>query len=99
GDAVQIVDTVYGVRSFMNQADFFYVLQETDNTANAGATSFNMSRNLTFPRQPFKPGILGILQPSPQTTMSTTSATSGVNYTIGGSIGYNQQQGFNASIS
>jgi hypothetical protein len=40
-----------------------------------------------------------ILQPSPQSNSGTTTITTGTNYTIGGSIGWTQDKGFNASIS
>src|SRR5262249_46386807 len=30
GDEVQVVNTAYGARSFLNQSDFYYVLQEAD---------------------------------------------------------------------
>ena len=87
---------MYGARSFLNQSDFFYVLQEADFHANPRATDNSGDTTTTLALPATNPVIL---QPSPQTTMSTTSLTSGVSTTIGGSIGFNEAQGFNASLS
>ena len=40
-----------------------------------------------------------LLQPSPETTQCTTSTTSGVNYNIGGSVGWSQKMGANAMLN
>lgn len=97
GDEVQVVNTVYGARSFLNQSDFFYVFQEADfHTIREPLSVINGITTTTLTRPATNPGIL---QPSPQSTMSTTTVTSGVSYTIGGSVGYNQMQGFNVSLT
>jgi hypothetical protein len=46
-----------------------------------------------------QPGTVTVIQPSPQTTMEATQDISSTSYTIGGSAGWNQTQGLNASIS
>jgi len=97
GDEVQVVNTVYGARSFLNQSDFFYVFQEADfHTIREPLSVINGITTTTLTRPATNPGIL---QTSPQSTMSTTTVTSGVSYTIGGSVGYNETQGFNASLT
>lgn len=96
-DAVQIINTAYAAQSFMNMADFYYVHQEADfqpadqpTSIINGVTITTLTRPATFPT---------IIQPSPQTTMSTTSVTSVVSVNLGGNVGYNQTQGINASLS
>jgi hypothetical protein len=100
GYAAQEVNTVYAARSFSNQIDLYYVDQEIDVDGRSmidpskGAQVFSRSFSPDYRvNPPFT------LQPSPQSNSETTTTTSGVNYTIGGSIGWNQMQGFNASIS
>lgn len=97
GDEVQVVNTAYGARSFLNRSDFFYVFQEADFHSGGVSLTDNSGFTQTFLNQPATDP--GILQSSPQTTMGTTSVTSGVSFMIGGSIGFNEAQGFNASIS
>jgi hypothetical protein len=97
GNEIQVVNTAYGARSFLNKSDFFYVFQEADFHAYAWARNINHGLTTSGVLNPAANPV--IIQPSPQTTMTTTSVTSGVSYTIGGSIGFNGAQGFNASIS
>ncbi len=107
GNQVQIVNSVWAARSFLNSADLYYVLQETDyhvvpkvtNPANNlpyVLTIWNNSVN-SFITDPARPATL--LQPSPQTTMEATQDISSVSHTIGVDVGWNQTQGLNASVS
>jgi hypothetical protein len=96
GDAVQIVNTVWGARSFNNQLDLYYILQETDYSGpiSAGGTATGANNSLV------QPGVAPTtIQPSPQTTGETTTITSGLSSSFGGNLGYNQMQGFNATAS
>ena len=95
GHAIQIVNTMFSARSFTNQKDLYYVEQEVTVQGSASqpsisATSVNAMLN------PFKPPLT--LQPSPQSTLDTTSITSEVSTTLGGSIGFTQGEGFNATL-
>ena len=96
GDAVQIVNTVWGARSFNNQLDLYYILQETDYSGPivAGGTATGANNSLVQPAV-----APTTIQPSPQTTGQTTTITSGLSSSFGGNIGYNQMQGFNATAS
>ncbi len=107
GNQVQIVNSVWAARSFLNSADLYYVLQETDyhvvpNVTNPAnnlpyvLTIWNNSVN-SFITDPARPATL--LQPSPQTTMEATQDISSVSHTIGVDVGWNQTQGLNASVS
>jgi hypothetical protein len=102
GVAVQIVDTVYAARSFSNQQDLFYDDQEIDLSGPLNSLKLAYGGNQVLPWSPTVPGLLlppQIIQPSPQSNPGTTTITSGVNYTVGGSIGWNAAQGFNASVN
>jgi hypothetical protein len=97
GDAVQIINTVVAARSFLNKADFYYVLQEVDYRAADQRLDFwagDATTRLTVPS-----AAPTVIQPSPQTTLNSTSITSGVDLTIGGSVGFDQGSGLNASLS
>jgi len=107
GNQIQLINTVWAARSFLQSADLYYVLQETDyhvvpNVTNPYnhllyiLTSWGNSVNsLAFEQQ----GTVTVIQPSPQTTMEATQDISSTSYTIGGSAGWNETQGLNASIS
>ena len=96
GSQVQIVNTVWDVRSFLNSLDLYYILQEVDieGPISAGASDAGASNSLVQPN-----AAPTTIQPSPQTTGQTTSITSGVSDSIGGSAGWNQMQGLNALVS
>lgn len=98
GDTVHIVDSVWAVRSFLNQSDFYYVFQEVDyknveepifplvfDGVQSAITSFNQPAQL--------------IQPSPQTTQCSDSTTSGVTWNIGGSAGWSGVQGLDAALT
>ena len=97
GDQVQLVNTVWAVRSFQSQADLYYVLQEADYGVGDPQVLNdwqNSATNFTALQSPPT-----VLQAGPATTMEATSRTSGVSYTAGGSVGWNATQGLNASVS
>jgi len=107
GDYIQIVNTVYGVRSFDNAKDLFYVLQEIDyynaQSANQQILPPSIGGNRVYFTNHAKNVISEnriptTLQPSPQSNPGTTSVTSGVSLALNGGLGYNQAQGFNASV-
>ena len=101
GDQAQVVNTVWSVRSFLNSADFYYVLQEADYVVVPGVSgdgrlkSWNNSVNSGSGAV----GTITLLQPSPQSTMETTTVTSAVSKTVGVSAGWNETQGLDASVS
>lgn len=97
GDQLQVVNQVYGARSFLNSSDFYYVLQEVDLHLNATRPSVLSGQSTNTIVSPSTAPT--VIQSSPQSTQKSTSVTSGVSTTIGGSIGFNEAQGFNASIS
>jgi hypothetical protein len=108
---VQIVNSVWNVRSFQNQEDLYYVLQEVDySAATSIVVSFPESGPVSLPifiwesevkssLIPGGTGNLSVIQTSPGTTATTTTVTSGTSQSIGGSVGWNQAQGLNVSIS
>lgn len=101
GDTVQTVNWAYALRSFMNQEDLYYVLQEIDyhvGTINSLGALFGWFQSATNTLLDESPPPLVILT-SPQTTQVTTSVTSGVSESVGGAAGWNQQQGLNATLT
>ncbi len=97
GDSIQEVNSVWGVRSFRNQADFYYVLQEMDyRNANEVILTFDQATSSIYPSSATQ---TSLLQTSPGSTSCTTSTTSGTSWSIGGSAGWNQLQGLNAALT
>ena len=101
GDSVQVVNSVWAARIFQNQFDLYYVQQEADyhfafSLLTFGSSDVNARASGIFDSN--LPGTL-LIQTSPQTTMSTTSVTSGITYSAGGTVGYNYAQGANGSVS
>jgi hypothetical protein len=105
GNQVQIVNTVWAARSFLNSADLYYVLQETD--YHVDALIWKKGYPLPFFLNAWNNSVqtdlanltATVFQPSPQTTMEATQDISSVAYNISGSVGWNQRQGVNASVS
>jgi hypothetical protein len=96
GSQVQITDTVFDVRSFLNSSDFYYVEQEADyrvGGSQEGGIWENMADSQIYSMQPTE------LQTTPSSTGCTTSTTSGVTWSVGGSAGWNYEQIANATIS
>jgi hypothetical protein len=100
GADAQLVDTVWDARSFTNQVDYYYVQQEFDVTqgATGGITNVLPSAEILLPLS-FSAGPPEIIQPSPLANPGTTTITTGVNKTVGGSIGWSEVQGLNVSIN
>ena len=97
GNQVQIVNSVWAARSFRDSQDLYYVLQETD--FHLWLISEPYYWNNTAASLPYPYPNLTLIQPSPQSTMESTVDTSSTSYTIGGSVGWNQTQGLDASVS
>jgi hypothetical protein len=107
GNQIQLINTVWAARSFLQSADLYYVLQETDYHVVPNVTNpynhlayiltswANSVNSLAFEQQ----GTVTVIKPSPQTTMEATVDTSSVMHTISGSAGWNETQGLNASVS
>lgn len=96
GNQVQIVNSVWDARSFRDSQDLYYVLQETD--FHLWLISEPYYWNNTASSLPYEPNPT-LIQPSPQSTMEATVDTSSTSYTIGGSVGWNETQGLDASVS
>jgi hypothetical protein len=104
GNGVQLSNTVWAARSFTNRSDFYYVLQETHYQIVPTVTGVY---GIPYPLRSwnnevvsFPGGLLPTVhQEKPQTTMEATQYLASVSKTIGGSVGWNESQGLNASIS
>jgi hypothetical protein len=112
GDQIQLINNVWAARSFQNSADLYYVSQTahyrvipTTISSYCGDCSphyltlplmvwTNLAQNV-----PYEVSNPTLDQWSPGSTMETTEEISSVSKTIGGSVGWNQMQGLNASIS
>jgi hypothetical protein len=101
GNSVQVRNMVWAVRSFQNQADYYYVQQEADYYQIKGcpgiclpisSTSSNSLSASNFVTPAF-------YQPSPASTQCQTSTTSGMSWSIGGSAGWNATQSLNAALT
>jgi hypothetical protein len=101
GDSVQIVNSVWAVRSFLNSADFYYVVQQADYRL-VGISDFpgtlsweaNVNSNIAgFKSNP------GLIRTSPASTECTASTTSGTSWNIGGSAGWQGGKGLNAALT
>ncbi len=104
GNQVQLINTVWDVRSFRNSSDYYYVMQEADYHAVAlvsrGGGGFPellilWDNSVTS----FSSGPPILIQASPQTTLKTRVENSGISFNIGGAAGWNQMQGLNATAS
>jgi hypothetical protein len=97
GDQVQLVNTVWAARSFLNSSDFYYINQEADYSVNVGSGTLNSWSNQAITNIPYQ-GVT-LFRPSPETTMEATQVTSGVSTSIGTSVGFNITGGVNASVT
>jgi hypothetical protein len=96
GAGLQLANSVWDVRSFDNNADFYYVLQEADyftTSSQQGLLWDNQAANQLFAITPT------LIQTSPSSTQCTVSTTSGVTWNVGGTAGWNQMQGLNAALT
>jgi hypothetical protein len=96
---IQVVNTVFSARSFTNHQDLYYIQQEVDFTNFESADKGTWAAAIGN----YAPTSIGglnplTLQPSPQSNPGTTTLTNSVSNTISGSIGWNESQGFNASV-
>ena len=103
GNAVQILNSVWAARSFLNSADFYYVSQEAD---------YYLSPSAPFPTF-WVAGSLGeITSPtfeseepyslngtSPGSTVCSTTTTSETSQMIGGTVGFSKSIGVDVSAS
>jgi hypothetical protein len=99
GSSVQVTDTVYDVRSFLNQADFYYVYQEVDY---AEGSKLNVTIPLNWQNtagSQIYSMTPTVIQTTPASTQCTVSTTSGVTWNVGGSVGWNFSQIANATLS
>jgi hypothetical protein len=97
GNQVQLINTVWAARSFLNSADFYCVNQEVDYNLSPGNSLVTYWSN--FAQASLGMQGVTLLQPSPQTTMEATQVTSGVSESIGVSVGYNASQGPDATVT
>jgi hypothetical protein len=98
GDQIQMTNSVWSVRSFQNQSDYYYILQHADYfwaTGQGALFSDNTAISWPTPIQ-VSPTLVDT---SPASTECTESTTSGVNWSIGGSAGWNFQQVANATLT
>jgi RTX calcium-binding nonapeptide repeat (4 copies) len=96
---VQLSNSVWDVRSFTNRTDYYYVRQEADYWIGASqdnASTWNNTANNQLSSVTSSPTLIGT---SPATTECTTSTTSGEAFSQGSTIGWNEAQGLNVSIS
>jgi hypothetical protein len=97
GDQVQTVNSVWALRSFMNQVDLYYILQEVDYHLGS-IPAFLVGWEGTA-KSLLDEILPTTIQTSPQTTMTVTAVTSGVSESVGGAAGWNQMQGLNATLT
>jgi hypothetical protein len=97
GTQLQLTNTIYDVRSFTNNADYYYVNQELIATQGTSAFKYVFTQSQVPDTTLTTPPIL--TQLSPQSNPPATTYTSGVTETIGGSFGVNEAQGLNASLN
>jgi hypothetical protein len=93
----QLTDTIYDVRSFTNNADYYYVNQELIVTQGTNQFGYVYTQNRVLDTTLISPP--SIIQPSPNSNPSAMTYTSGVSETVGGSFGVNAAQGLNASVN
>lgn len=99
GNTIQLVTNVWSARSFENHFDIYYFEQELDASLNWPAGVRGWTNIVTTFPDPLNGTTQSatLIQPSPQSTLETTSVTSGVTQNYSGTIGFNQQQGSNVS--
>lgn len=99
GYVVQIVNSVWAVRSFMNDSDFYYALQAVDyRLPSVGYIWYGYAlNNITSPASTTPPPVL--IGTSPASTECIESTTSETNWGIGGSAGWQQGAGLNAILT
>jgi hypothetical protein len=96
---VKVSNSVWGVRSFLNSSDFYYVFQETDFWIGSGQRTMSVWGSNIDNLLQYQITNPNLLQPSPASTNCTQSTTSGMSWNVGGSAGWNQTQGANATLT
>jgi hypothetical protein len=91
GNVIQLVNQVWAARSFLNQFDLYYVLQEFDLLQGA-VDDLRSWSNVVGAFPGFSQGQT-IIDTSPDSTLTTTTVTSGISESIGGNVGVNAAQG------
>ncbi len=99
-DSVQLDNFIYGARSFLNNEDLYYVDQEIQFAkVHKGSMALLQSYSANLPTRPGASRNTMLLRPSPETTLKTTTYTTGVNFSIGGNTGYFAGPGAGANVS
>jgi Ca2+-binding RTX toxin-like protein len=96
GFQVQVTDSVWGVRSFQNQTDFYYVQQTAKYEVGLPGVVLEAFADSQIDAPLVPPTII---QASPQTTQCMETTGSSVDYSIAGSAGWNATQGLNAALT
>jgi hypothetical protein len=96
GIPVKIENTLWGVRSFSIQSDYYLVKQSATYGLPEGAPVFFGFADSQIYSLPVPPTVV---QTSPQSALCFGSTTSSVGAVIGGGGGWNQTQGVNAEVS
>lgn len=95
GNSVQVTNSVWGVRSFSNQADFYLILQEVDYRTTGNGNMLDTAKSSVWVADETPT----LIQTSPQSTACSESITRGFTVSEGGSAGWNQSQGVNATAT
>lgn len=93
GNTIQVITEVWAARSFQNSFDAYYLQQELDISLGDFANVQTWSNVVGT----FGPGDTygtapTVVAPSPESSMTTTSVTSGMSESFGGNVGFNQSQ-------
>lgn len=99
GSPIQITNSAWAVRSFSNQADYYYFLQEVDyQSLESGQNSSDwVWTDINPNNQKGKSPI--VIQTSPESTQCSESTTSSLTWSVGGSAGWNYVQIANATLT
>jgi hypothetical protein len=96
GFQVQVTNSIWDVRSFQNQADFYYVHQTAKYEVGLPGVVLEAFADSQIDAPLVPPTII---QASPQTTQCTETTGSSVDYSVAGSAGWNAMQGLNAALT
>jgi hypothetical protein len=98
GNAVQMTNMVWDVRSFQNQADFYYVQQNANYRFAPGQPHY-LWGNLAHTELTDTTANPILISSSPPSTQCSVSTTSSTTWDVGGSAGWNATQGLNALLT
>jgi hypothetical protein len=99
GNTIQVINNLWSVRSFLNQSDFYYVQQNVNVEYGGSFPAPDSSLawdNRIITRTPVG---ASLIEPTPQSTQETETVSATTSHTVGGSVGFNETQGFDASVS